>query len=360
MLSERSRNTVVGLTVLIALAAVMYGIFLLGQFPFLHGISSYSVTVIADQANGIAAGNKVDFSGVEIGSVKSIELYRDPKTGAIAVHVILAISIGQAIPSNARAFLGRQTIGTAYVSIYSDKPSATSLSKDGTATIPGQTADTGLIPKEVFSDLTSIKNNLISVSEEIKKVTDDLHVLLAYNTPEDVAHANPDDPNRARDNIATMVVRLNRSIQSIDSVVGDPKVQANFRTILQNVSDASSELRDTLKSINSVAANADKTITVIGDSARQFGATATQASTSINTTEKQIVRIADQLVTTLDAIEKTTNALSKGEGTTGKLINDPRLYESLVDLSKSLKSTSDDLHLLVEKWKQEGLDLKLK
>jgi phospholipid/cholesterol/gamma-HCH transport system substrate-binding protein len=360
MLSDRAKNTIVGLTMLIALAGVMYGIFLLGRFPFLRGISTYTITVVAEQANGVAPGNKVDLSGVEVGTVQSVDLQRDPKTGAVAVRIILAISGGQPIPANVHAFLGRQTIGTAYVSLFADKPSTNSLPTDNSAIIPGQTADTGLIPKEVFSDLTSLKNDLASLSDEIKKVTGDLHTLLVYHTPEDVARANPDDPNRPRDNIATLVVRLNRTTQSLNDVVGDPKLQANVRLILQNIAEASAQLRDTLKNVNTTAANADHTLADIGDTARKFGATATQASSSISSTEKQVIRVSDQLVDTLAAIEKTTNALSKGEGTTGKLINDPRLYDSLVDLSKSLKSTVDDLHLLVEKWKEEGLNLRLK
>src|ERR1035437_4738914 len=95
MLSERSRNTIVGLTMLIALAAVMYAIFLLGRFPFLRGISTYTVTAIAEQSNGVAPGNKVDISGVEVGSVQSVDLLRDPKTGAVSVRVLLAINGNQ-------------------------------------------------------------------------------------------------------------------------------------------------------------------------------------------------------------------------------------------------------------------------
>ena len=41
-------------------------------------------------------------------------------------------------------------------------------------------------------------------------------------------------------------------------------------------------------------------------------------------------------------------------------MNDPRLYDGLVDLTTSLKQTSDDLNTLIQKWKDEGLPLHLK
>jgi len=59
-------------------------------------------------------------------------------------------------------------------------------------------------------------------------------------------------------------------------------------------------------------------------------------------------------------LQKTVHDISEGNGTTGRLIQDPRLYDSLLDLSKSLKSTVDNLNFLIDKWKDEGVDLKLK
>ena len=359
-LSERTRNTIVGLTMLVTLGTVMYGIFLLGRFPWVSGLASYSVTLLADYANGVAPGNKVDLNGVEVGQVQSVALLQNPTTGAISVQVKLIINSTQKIPDNAQPILGRETIGTAYVSLNASRPSTKFLATDGTATLRATTADSGIIPREVFADFNTLKAELTGLSNDVRKVAVDLHALLAYATPEDVAKANPEDPNRPRENIATMVVRLNRTIGSIDSLLNDPKLQANVREIIQNIADSSRQLNDTLKTVNNTAANADKTIAEIGASARKFGDTATQASSSISATEKQITVVSTHLVDTLAALEKATNAMAKGEGTTGKLINDPRLYDSLVDLSKSLKSTTDDLDILVRKWKDEGVNLKLK
>ena len=91
-----------------------------------------------------------------------------------------------------------------------------------------------------------------------------------------------------------------------------------------------------------------------------IGAAATQASSTLVTTQMEIARLSQKLVETLSQLQKTVHDISEGNGTTGRLIQDPRLYDSLLDLSKSLKSTVDNLNFLIDKWKDEGVDLKLK
>jgi len=360
MLSERYRNTIVGLTMLLTLVGVMFGIFLLGRFPFVPGIATYPITLNAAHANGLMPGNKVDFNGVDVGTVASVSLATDPTTRLSKVQIVLTINGSQKIPDNASAFLGKQTIGTAYVSLFSDKPAPKFLPTDGTATLKASSADSGIIPKQVVDDITSLKLELDGLSRDVRKVATDLHVLLDYTTPEQIAAADPNDPKRPKENISTVVIRLNRAVASIETLVADPQITGNVKTIIQNIADSSAQLKTTLQSINTTAQNADTALSEIGGTAKKLGDAATHVSDTTGTTEKQILLVSTKLVDTLDSLEKATQLIAKGEGTTGKLINDPRLYDSLLDLSKSLKSTTDDLNLLLRKWKDEGVNLKLK
>ena len=81
---------------------------------------------------------------------------------------------------------------------------------------------------------------------------------------------------------------------------------------------------------------------------------------TLTATQREIQRVSQQLVEALGQIEKSSRELTEGNGTTGKLVNDPRLYESLIDLAASLHKTVDDLDFLVQKWKDEGVNLRLK
>ena len=61
----------------------------------------------------------------------------------------------------------------------------------------------------------------------------------------------------------------------------------------------------------------------------------------------------------LDQFQTAAAKINQGKGTAGLLINDPKLYESLVDVSKTLNATVADLQRLIQQWEQEGVPLKL-
>jgi phospholipid/cholesterol/gamma-HCH transport system substrate-binding protein len=337
MVSERTRNMAVGLTMIVALGLLMYGILMLGTGPSLGG-RPYTVTLESPNANGLTPGAKVDLNGVVIGQVTSVILAKKPD-GTLGTRVGLSVDGSVDIPQDATVSFGKGYVGsTSYCSIYADNARGPSLPHDGSAVLDATPADSGIIPKDVLTALTTVSK--------------DMHALLVTASPEAVDAANPKDPNRPIENVSTMVMRLDRTVKNLQDILGDKNLQGQIRTIVQNIADSSSQLKSTLATIDSTMKNANGTIT-------QFGSAATQATRTIDATHQQIVRIADKLVETLDQLQKTTRAVSEGDGTTGRLIRDPRLYDGMVDLSKSLRTTVDDLDFLLKKWRDEGVNLKL-
>ncbi|NLX04392.1 MAG: hypothetical protein GXY33_04530, partial [Phycisphaerae bacterium] len=54
---------------------------------------------------------------------------------------------------------------------------------------------------------------------------------------------------------------------------------------------------------------------------------------------------------------EAAEALSTREGTAGRFLNDPELYESLVLTSERLQQTFVELHDLLRQWQEKGLKL---
>ena len=54
-------------------------------------------------------------------------------------------------------------------------------------------------------------------------------------------------------------------------------------------------------------------------------------------------------------MQKLAAKASDGKGAMGKLLNDPALYDNLNDTAERIGQTADELKLLIEKWKAEGL-----
>src|SRR3954469_23045836 len=98
MLSERTRNTLVGLTMLLSLAVLMYGILLLGRLPMWGGLRPYILTLETPNANGVVIGAKVDLNGVAVGQVNSVSLVKDSQ-GKLIAKVVLTIDGSTDIPT---------------------------------------------------------------------------------------------------------------------------------------------------------------------------------------------------------------------------------------------------------------------
>ena len=58
-------------------------------------------------------------------------------------------------------------------------------------------------------------------------------------------------------------------------------------------------------------------------------------------------------------MQSIANKIDKGDGTAGKLVNDPKLYEGLSDSAAELHLTIKDLRRLIQQWEQEGVPFKL-
>ncbi|MCE9618911.1 MAG: MlaD family protein [Planctomycetes bacterium] len=85
----------------------------------------------------------------------------------------------------------------------------------------------------------------------------------------------------------------------------------------------------------------------------------TKLSTQLRTDSHELMdKVAPAfagLTATLDEIRELAKKASTGEGTVGRLMNDPELFENLTDASRRLELTMRDLQLLIRKIKEEGL-----
>lgn len=348
MLSERVRNILVGFTLLATIVVAVIGSLILGK---VNSVTSppYEVKVTTGSAGGLTSGGKVDFNGLNVGYISKVELTPDMR----GVDIVLAIQSDVKIPTGSYIVIGKQTLGSSYLSVVlPPTPTEGFLPTNGSAVLPSKPVDSGFIPQSVLDDVRELKVTMTKLSEKLAFVADDLHVLLKPVSPEQADQALTQGNGGPVANISTLVQRLDRSVAGLEKILSDPIVQQQTRDLIGNLSAASADLRTLLVSARGSLAKVDTTV-------EQFGSAATQASGTLSTTQKQILVVSEQLVSVLENLNKTMNAVVAGKGTTGKLINDPRLYESLVDVSTSLQSTMKELTFLLRKWKEEGVNLKL-
>ncbi|MBC5774957.1 MCE family protein [Pontibacter sp. KCTC 32443] len=163
---DNKRSIIVGIFVLLALIILIAGIFTLGgqQKRF---ISTVAVKAVFDDVAGLKTGNNVWFSGVKIGTIKTINLYGDSQ-----VEVIMNIekNAQQYIHKDAVARISSESfIGNKNIIIESGSPQAPVI-EDGdriTAVNPLNTDD-------LMETLQQNNKNLVAITGDFKQLSSKL------------------------------------------------------------------------------------------------------------------------------------------------------------------------------------------
>ena len=141
----------------------------------------------------------------------------------------------------------------------------------------------------------------------------------------------PEDLRKGMRGIAKVTGNLNKLLNE--------KNRKNFSASLENIAKASKEAISTLASV------------------RKFS---DKAGDNVDELSKKLMTDAEKFSKLLDGIIAAVEKIESGQGSAGKLINDPELYHSLADSSEQLSLLLQEFRKLVKKWDKKGLELKLK
>ena len=323
------RNILVGATVLGA--GLVFGWMALkfsSRTADLFSQPQFAVHFVTSHANGLSQGSAVQYLGVEVGRVTL--LTRNPDGMGVTIDAL--VDREPPLPSNLRAEI-TQTSALGGASIIS-------LDVDGDrahgALVPNETITAEYVGLNLFPpSLTQTAAQFAAMTEEIRKTAKQLRESGAI-----------EDLDKTIKTIATQADKIGQVFDSVQSVLGDPKTRNDLRTAISNIratTDKLNSLADSLQNTTGAASTAFKDAQVrIDDLSKQVG--------------DRLTQIADLL----SSVQSIAQKIDKGQGTAGQLVNDPRLYQALVDSARELNATVTDLKRLIEQWEQEGMNLHLK
>ncbi len=289
----------------------------------------YSVTITSTDAAGLHKDSRVTYSGIDVGRIDSIKFQGRPKTGVVAVALIT--TDGLELPDDVTVKIQNPLLGGSATAALVREPGPVTdyLPTDGTAAITGEPAvDFSKVAEELRNALSGpmeefarISDNFDAVSKEWTLVGENINLLVEQRSTETV------DQGDAMGNLATVMARadqrlaeLKTAIEGVNSYVNDEELRADVRSTAANARELSKKFND-----------------------------------SLDTLRTRYVAVADDLSSVVQSMQKLTDKTLEGGGTFGKMMSDPALYENLNDASQRLKAAIDDVRLLVEKWKAEGL-----
>lgn len=255
-----SQKIQLGLFVLIGLLVFVLAVYFIGDKQKMFG-KTHRLTAIFNNVNGLQLGNNVRYSGINVGTVKRIEMIDDT---IIRVDMIIDKTIFAHIKKNAVATISSDgLVGNMIINI-----------------LPGKGTQGFVEPGDEIRSLNRIRtddmlNTLGVTNKNAAQLTEDLlKITNEINRGKGTVGMLINDTLMAKDLSETMhylkvtgkgtsesVARLNQIIASLDdkdNVIGvlkDPAVANNIKTIVQNLEQSTEEINKVVKNLNATVLN---------------------------------------------------------------------------------------------------------
>ena len=276
---------------------VIFGIgFFYFGFNFLKGSSIFSkqkiVYAVYDEVEGLSIGADVNINGLSIGKITKIDFV--PNSTKILVTMRIRADLNFSKSSSAILYEAGLIGGKAI--LIQTKFEQGKVIKSGD-TLPSSTQPgfTELVNQQIAPLQQKLTSTLTSVDELFDGVSNVLN-------------------NQTQENLKTTLTELTRTVENINSI------SKKLDVLLSNNTTA---IDTTLKNLASTSSNLNQ----ISDSLAMVNI-------------KSMLDEYDQVAQNLNQILEQVN---RGEGTAGKLINDPKLYQNLDETLNALQTLIKDL-----------------
>lgn len=255
-----SQKLRLGLFVIIGLLLFILAVYFIGDKQKMFGKTSH-LKAVFNNVSGLQLGNNVRYSGINVGTVRAIEMIND---STIKVDMIIDKTIFPHIRKNAVATIGSDgLVGNMIINI-----------------IPGKGAEASVTPGDEIKSLSRIRTddllntlgvtnkNAALLTADLLKITEQINngkgtvglllkdTSLANNLKETMHYLKITGKGTSES-----VTRLNRLISSLenkDNVIGllkDTAVANNMKTIVLNLEKSSTEIDKVVTNLNATIVN---------------------------------------------------------------------------------------------------------
>jgi len=320
--TQRRRNMIVGVFVIIGICALMWLIFKFGDLPSaVTKMGSFQVFVQFPTAPGVQTDTPVRFCGYQIGRVTKVmapEIRRDMVNGLEYYQTVAVLSIDKKyvnIPSNIEVKLMTRGLGSSYIELkqHPDKPEV--------PLDPSRPETIFLVDKVWLQGSTGMTSEFF-----------------------------PEESQKKLDEVAD---GLRTFISNANDIIGHPNNKENLQRMLANLADASQQATETMQ-------QAKKTI----EEFRQFAAAGTatfkNADAKVEELVVAMVDTSEEIGKAAVGLRQILEKINDGQGSAAKLINDGRFYENLLENTQQLQLLLEEIKSFVTEARDKGVPLKLK
>ena len=372
--TPKQKTIRVGILITVALAVLMVFLFFIGSESKIWARKN-EYAVRFESVAGLAEGNPVKISGVTVGVVRDIRLPRDPKKRAVEISLMVDRKYAERIRGDSRARLKKLGLlaGDSYIDITPGDPRFPTL--DPGSVIPAQ-RETNV--DQLISSGEDLVDNFVQISYSLKNIlgrVDRGEGLIGELT------TSPETKQRLTDTFLLTLNKTNAALAHMESgrgvagkLIYDDKFADQLTTSLlgsaQALQAVATNIQKGFETGNGVLPalmhdqEAKKKVYDLVDNLRATSANLATFSTSLQTGQGLVPRLindkayGDQALNEFTGLvhqlNETVSKLNSGQGTAGKMITDPSVYESINDILIGINE-SKLLRWLVRNRQQSGI-----
>lgn len=290
MAQETSKNIRVGAFVLIGTVLLIFSLYLIGAKQNLFG-STFELKSQFKNVNGLMPGNNVRFTGIDVGTVKSVEIIND---STVNVTMVIEDKVQAFIKKNATAMVGTDGLmGNKLINISSSIESSPSV-EDGDFLISKSPLGTD-----------DMMRTLNITNENVKDITIDLkNIVHRLNSPNTLWNILMD--TIVAENVKQAIVNIKVTGERTALITGD------LSRIVKHIKDGKGTIG---------ALIADTTMAV-----------------KLNQSIVNIKLITDSLALVTGDMHYITSKVKKGEGGIGTILMDTTFVNNLNETMKNVRS----------------------
>ena len=302
MKTKKIHNVQLGLFVLAGLVFLIFLLYMMSRNRNMLG-STFTIKAVVSNVNGLVPGNNVRFKGIDVGTVKSIDIHNDT-----------AIYVNMVIDSKMQRFIKQNAI----VSIGTD----------------------GLMGNKLINI-----NSISTLSEPVREGSV-LFSLRPIETDEMLRTLNTTNNNieRITDNLKQISVKLNNS-NSLWNLLSDTIITQDLKKTVVNFRDAGEHTAKLTSNAQDLVARLDQ-----GNGIVPALFTDTLMVDHLNKSLTTIQQASEQTAGMMNDLKTVIDNMKQGEGTAGMLLTDTVLrnsfYKSMINVEEGTGRFNENMEAL--------------
>jgi phospholipid/cholesterol/gamma-HCH transport system substrate-binding protein len=330
-------EVIVGIVVVLGIIVLVFGSYWLSGRPWAR--AEQEVVAIFREVGQLRTGNPVVYRGVAVGRVTDIDLSADGR----GVYVTMAVDPDVVLQPDAAVVLSPQSLFGDWQAQIATRQRFAELEFTVTTrpdVLPGAAlpdiSELTAVAARIAGDIQTLSDRIelafteetaIKLRETVENVQEMSQQLTGFVTQQTVVFDNVSrNVLAASGNIQQATMRVERVMGELEGSIQQGEIQqvlTNVRLASENLRDLSTQMQGATAGIPGLMARADTTLVT-------FGAVAVDLQGTLRGLQPGLVEIGPTIAearTALATLQRAAARIENGEGTLGRLLEDPALYE---------------------------------